>query len=328
MAFDLRTLRSFLAVVSAGSISRAAERMHLAQPALSLQIKNLEIELGVELFDRMPKGVTPTAAGMLLVTHASDILKRVDVAYEALSQAVRTPAGRVAVGLPQSIAKLLTVPLVRECMARWPEIELQIIEMSTGYVPQNLLTGHVDIGVTFGAMPETGLRCELLIEEDLILVGAPGSLPALCAGALGDEAKIAVTELAALPLILPAGLHGLRALIETYASASGVALRVMAEVNAIPELIALASAGVGLTILSHASVQAELAAGTLAAARIVAPEMSRQVFICRSATLPATLAGTAIWDTMLRITRTLVDAGQWPARLACANKGREPAAAA
>jgi DNA-binding transcriptional LysR family regulator len=134
----------------------------------------------------------------------------------------------------------------------------------------------------------------------------------------GDAAlpRIQVKDVAALPLILPAGLHGLRAQIESHAEARGVQLRVVAEVNAIPELIALASAGVGLTILSHAAVQSELEAGTLAGARIVAPAMWRQVFLCRSATLPASLAASAIWESMLRIARTLVDDGQWPARLA------------
>lgn len=315
MALDLRTLRSFMAVASAGSISRAAERMHLAQPALSLQIKNLEEELGTALFDRTPKGVTPTAAGVMLLGHAADILKRVDVAVEEIRTAVREPRGRVAVGLPQSMAKLVTVPLVREVVARWPDVYLQIIELSTGYIPQNLLTGHIDIGMTFGGGPEPGLRSDLLLEEDLVLVGPPGTLSSLPGAAVAEAMTVSFGDLSQLPMILPASLHGLRSLIERHCASHDVQLRIVAEVNAIPELIALTAAGVGYTILSHAAVRQELEAGLLSCARIVKPGLARQVYICRSATSPVSLAVNAVWNQLIGIAEGLVASGAWPAHL-------------
>lgn len=312
MAFDLRTLRGFVTVCSAGSISRAAERLYVAQPALSLQIRQLEEELGTALFERTPRGVVATAAGEMLLTHATDILRRVDVAYEAVRMAVSQPQGRVAVGLPQSLAKLLTVPLVKEVCAEWPGVDLQIIEQSTGYIPQALLTGHIDIGMTFGGTPESGLRVDRVLEERLLLVGPPGALSVAPRRDITKTKGVSFAKLAGYPLILPAGLHGLRSLIDRYSATHGTSLNVIAEVNAIPELIALAAAGAGFTILSHAAVQEEWQQGLVSCARIAEDGMTRQVFLCRAAALPASLAVNAVWQRLLAITARLVSTGQWP----------------
>ncbi|SOY42774.1 LysR family transcriptional regulator [Cupriavidus taiwanensis] len=312
MALELRTLRGFVAVCAAGSISRAAERLHIAQPALSLQMKNLEEEFGADLLERTPRGVVATAAGEMLRSHATDILRRVEVAYEDVRTAIKQPQGRVAVGLPQSLAKLLTVPLVKEVCAEWPGIDLQIIEQSTGYIPQGLLTGHLDIGMTFGATPEPGLRADRVLEERLLLVGPPGELSAHGIGGISAAVGVPFSQLGRYPLILPAGLHGLRSLIDRFSASHDTELQVIAEVNAIPELIALAAAAAGFTILSHASVQEEWRSGVVSCGRIAEEGITRQVYLCRAATLPASLAVTTVWQRVLAITKRLVDGGEWP----------------
>lgn len=312
MALELRSLRGFVTVCAAGSISRAAERLHIAQPALSLQMKNLEEEFGTALLERNPRGVVATAAGEMLLAHATDILRRVDVAYEDTRTAIKQPQGRVAVGLPQSLAKLLTVPLVKEVCAEWPGINLQIIEQSTGYIPQGLLTGHLDIGMTFGHMPEAGLRVDRVLEERLLLVGPPGELSAHGQRGIDAAGSVPFSRLGRYPLILPAGLHGLRSLIDRFSASHDTELRVIAEVNAIPELIALAAAGAGFTILSHASVQEEWRGGVVSCARVAEEGFTRQVHLCRAATLPASLAVTTVWQRLLAITGRLVKGGEWP----------------
>src|SRR5690606_32475295 len=117
---------------------------HIAQPALSTHIRQIEEQLGTPLFDRHPRGVTLTSAGERFLIHAVDILRRVDAAYDDVRGAVDEPAGRVAIGLPQSVAKFLTVPMVKEVVRRWPKIQLQMIELSSGYIPDNLVKGHID----------------------------------------------------------------------------------------------------------------------------------------------------------------------------------------
>ena len=101
-------------------------------------MEQMEEQLGTELLERTYRGVKLTAAGERFLTHAKDILRHVDVALEDVCEAISVPTGRVALGLPQSMAKYLGVPLVREVLQRWPKIQLQIIEMNTGYVPDHL----------------------------------------------------------------------------------------------------------------------------------------------------------------------------------------------
>jgi len=318
MPVDVRGLRCFLAVTAAGSVSRAAEVLHLAQPALSLQIKHLEETLGVALFTRSYKGVVPTAAGLRFESHAREILKRLDLACEDVRDLVSDPEGRVAFGLPQSMAKILTVPLVREAIRRWPKVRLQVIEMSTGYIPGHLLSGHIDIGLTFQANAGSGLLFDHVVDEDLVLVAAPGRLDAgLRRGAPGAPlaGTVRFRDLRRYPLILPTGEHGLRALIDGYARAQKVELAVLAEVNAIPELIALAAAGVGCTILSYASVHAEVRKGWLSAARISHPAVSRPVYLCRSATMPLSIAASTVLDLMSEIVGAQIADGSWPAHI-------------
>jgi len=320
MPVDVRGLRCFLAVAAAGSISRAAEVLHLAQPALSLQIKHLEEALGVALFTRSHKGVVPTAAGLRFESHARDILTRLDIACEDVRDVVTDPEGRVAIGLPQSMAKILTVPLVRETIRRWPKLRLQVIELSTGYIPNHLLTGHIDIGLTFQANAGSGLLSEHVVDEDLVLVAAPGRLGAVRKRGEPLGRTVRFRDLHRYPMILPAGEHGLRALIDGYVRSHEVDLAVLAEVNAIPELIALAAAGVGCTVLSYASVCAELRKGLLSAARISHPAVTRPVYLCRSATTPLSIAASVVLDLVVEIVRAQIADGSWPARVGASGR--------
>jgi LysR family transcriptional regulator, nitrogen assimilation regulatory protein len=312
MPVDVRALRCFVAVASAGSISRAAEVVHLAQPALSLQIKNLEEELGVVLFERTPKGVVLTESGHRFLAHARDILRRLDFAFEDIRAGALNPSGNVAIGFSQSVARLLTVPLVRETLARWPDVRLQIVEMSTGYIPENLRNGHLDVGMTFKAETSPGLHFEHLIDEILVLIGPPGSLSVLPAGGPQALAQVDASRIAAYPLILPAKLHGLRALIDDTFASKGIQCQVIAEVNAIPELIQLAAAGVGHSILSLGAVSEELRAGVLSAARIH-PAITRPVYLARATTRPQTAAVSVVLELMATLVRELVADGAWPA---------------
>jgi DNA-binding transcriptional LysR family regulator len=297
MPVDVRGLRCFLAVVAAGSVSRAAQLLHLAQPALSLQIRHLEETLGVTLFNRSHKGVTPTAAGLRLENHAREILKRLDIACEDVRDQTANPEGRVAIGLPQSMAKILVVPLVREALRRWPRVRLQIIELSTGYIPNHVLSGHLDMGLTFQARTGSGLLFEHMGDEELVLVAQPGRL-----GAGGQPRRtVRLRGLRRYPMILPAREHSLRTLIDGHMRTHGVELAVLAEVNAISELIALAAAGVGCSILSYAAIQAELRHGSLSAARITHPAMSRPVYLCRSASLPQSTAASVVQGLLTEI---------------------------
>lgn len=311
MSFDLRTLRSFVTVASAGSISAAAEILHIAQPALSVQIKQLEEQLGTPLFERHPRGVTLTSAGDRLLVHVIEILKRIDVAYEDVRNAIDEPSGRVAIALPQSVAKFVAVPLVRQTLEKWPKIHLQLVEMSTGYIPDQLLRGHIDIGITFGTEDDARIRFTHLLDEELVLVTS-GRQASTLGNVYTEGASVALHAIASLPMVLPTTAHSLRRRIDGYLDKAQASLNVVAEVNAIPELIALAAAGVGSTILSYAAVNDDVAAGRLMALRIGSPRMTRSIYSCRSGTLPISIAAARIHEQLHKTIEALTASGAWP----------------
>ncbi|RJF92534.1 LysR family transcriptional regulator [Noviherbaspirillum saxi] len=312
MAIDLRSMRSFVAVASAGSISRAAEHLHIAQPALSLQIKNIEEHLGAQLFERTTKGVTPTAAGQRFLVHIIDILKRVDVAYEDVREAVNEPTGRVALGLSHSMSKILTIPLVSAILRRWPKIQFQMIEMSTGYIPEHLVNGRLDLGLTFNSEEATGIRYTHLVDEELVLVTSSSQRRAALGSDAARRRQVRLKELLRFPMILPTAAHSLRNCIDQSLMRHSLTLPVVAEVNTIPQLIELAAQGLGSTIVSYASVAAEHAAGRIEVLRISDERLFRPVYLCRSATAPLSIATALVQELIISTATEMIRSGEWP----------------
>ncbi|MCW0209000.1 MAG: LysR substrate-binding domain-containing protein [Achromobacter sp.] len=303
MSMSLRAMQCFVAVVSTGSISRAAETLHVAQPALSLLIRNLEEDLGVVLLHRSARGVTPSAAGSRMLAHAREILGRIDAARADVREDANAPRGAVSVAMSMSMAKLLTVPLLRFSLEHWPGVYLKIIESSTGYIPGFVSSGHADLGLTFSDDASTDLSFQHLIDEELVVVSPP-------AGARGRKPRpadlralpaMSLGALAQLPLVLPGNPHSLRRLLDRYQQRERVEFRVIAEANAIPQLIELAQAGVAHTILSYEAVRQEAEHGKVVLHRIGRPRMTRPVYLCRSDVLPLSMAASAVADRIGRI---------------------------
>jgi len=315
MSIDLRNLQCFLAVCAAGSISKAAQTMYIAQPAMSMHIKGLEEGLGLRLFERTAQGVKPTAAGLRLERHARTLLAQFGQALDDVRRMDAAPSGPLNVGLPQSMAKLLTVPLVNGTLARWPEVRLQVAELSTGYIPQQLLQGQIDIGITFQKHGSSGLVYEPLADETLVLIAPPGRLAAKGRAAHALP-RVRFAALAHYPLILPAPEHGLRILLDKLSAAHHLQLAPVAQVNAIHQIIDLVADGVGCSLLSYAAVFQEIKSGKLSAAEISHPAISRPVYIARRSTEGPGMAQSSVCNLLRAIAAELIGNGSWPARLA------------
>ncbi len=302
MSMSIRAMQCFVAVVSTGSISRAAAALHVAQPALSLLIRNLEEDLGVVLLHRSARGVTPTAAGARLLAHAREILGRIDAARADVREDINAPRGTVSLAMSMSMAKLLTVPLLRFSLEHWPGVYLKIIESSTGYIPGFVSSGHADLGLTFSDEASVDLRFQHLIDEELVVVSPPAARPAgKPAADLSALPAISLRALSQLPLVLPGNPHSLRRLLDQYQQREQVEFRIIAEANAIPQLIELAHAGVAHTILSYEAVRQEARRGDVVLRRIGKPRLTRPVFLCRSDVLPLSMAAAAVADRVARI---------------------------
>ncbi len=266
----LAQLRYFLAAAEAGSLSRAAVQIRVAQPALSQQVAALETEFGQALFLRHARGVTLTEAGRRLRERATEILRQVDLVHDEVTVDAACPAGSVALGLATAFNTAFSVPVLVRARRLYPRIRLHLVESMSGFLREWTERGRIDLAIIYEAPPGPTLRVEALGTEDLFLIAPPGM-----ADLLG--AAVTLPGLASLRLVLPGTAHGLRALVDRRAAEAGLALRIVFEVDSTETIKQLVAAGEGCSILSAHAVREEVARGTLAAIPIGPPGISRVV---------------------------------------------------
>lgn len=305
---DVRQLRYFIAIVECGSISKAAQRLNVAQPSLSLHVRNMEEGMGVKLLFRTAQGVQATEAGALLLHHAREIVGRFEEVERSIRSADAEPAGEVAIGLPSSIAEVLGVPLVRAARAEFPKIRLRVAEAMSGYVLDWLRQGRVDLGLLYAFVEDRELRSTGLLTETLVLFGSVDD-PAVTDMASASD-TIGMKQLASMPMILPSPGHGLRDLVEQHAAKAGVGISAQWEIDAYSAIKSLVGDGLGFSILPDHSVASEVAAGKLRAWPFD-PPFQRTVHIVEPANRPATAAMRAVERLCRRTLRTLVRDGAW-----------------
>lgn len=306
---DLKQLRTFLEVADEGSLTRAAESLHVAQPALGRQIKQLEDEFGGALFDRHGRGMTLTETGRLLADRAQSILRLVEDARAELSAAPNAVAGAVTLGVPPTVGEALGGRLIERFLRLHPSVVVRIVPAFSGYLYDMLRRGEVDLAVVYESAEARQIRSEPLLEENLRLVGAP-HLMADLGGVVRFE------QLAGKPLILPGPRQGSRMLFERAAQTAGVDLRVIVEADGLQTLKDLAMRGLGYTVLPTVTVRPELENGTLLSAELSKPELKRRLILARSVLRPASNAVRIFAETLKAETADMVREGVWDGNLA------------
>ena len=237
---ELHHLRYFEAVARHGHVTRAARELHLAQPSLSKQLRLLEAELGVALFDRVGRRVELTEAGRLLLPYARRVLAEVVAAREAMEQYQNAQHGRVAIGAPPTVGTQLLPAALAAFNRRFPGIELELEEAGAGRLLQLLHEGSVHLAVV--SVPVAGVACAELFTEDLVLaVGAGHRLSA--------RDMVAAHELVDEPFILcPAG-YELRERTLQLCRGAGFEPRVVLDGAEMDTVLRCAAAGLGVAIV-------------------------------------------------------------------------------
>ena len=302
---ELRQLRYYVAIVDHGSLSRAAVVLHVAQPALTQQLRQLEDELGAKLLHRSAQGVLCTDAGKVFYEHAQAILKQVADARSAVTQSTTRPSGSVTLGLPHSISGALALPLLMATRASYPEITLQLTEELSGNLADQLKSGRINLAVLFDDGQLGAFTSTPLIEEDLVFICRAGS-----AFDPGGE-SVAFADALAQTLILPAQQQGVRPRIENAARAAGLALASVIEINSIAILKSALLADMGATLLPAAPLQDQIDSGALVARPLHSPALARSVTLCASKNIPLTNAAAAVGKLVHQVTRDLCDSGGW-----------------
>jgi LysR family transcriptional regulator, nitrogen assimilation regulatory protein len=303
---ELRQLRYFVAIVEHGSLSRAARVLHVAQPALTQQIQQLEAELGAQLLHRSAQGVLATDAGKIFYEHAQAILKQVGDAKAAIMHSADKPAGTVALGIPQSVSGAFALPLLTAVREAYPDVSLQISEELSGNLIEQLRSGRINLAMLFDDGQLGAFATTPLVEEELMYIARTGSRHA------PRGKTITLAKALDAPLILPSATHGVRPRIESVARDAGLALHNVTDINSIAILKSALMADMGATILPPAPVLAEIERGQLTAWPLAGARITRTVVLCSSRSIPLTHAAAVVGKLVAEVACDLCAGERWP----------------
>ncbi len=230
---DLKQLTGFVQVAELGSFTRAAAVLRVAQPALSRQVRALEEEMRQTLFERNGRGVTLTPAGTRLLAHGRGILQQVQRAVQDLEELRGVATGVLSIGLPPSLSRTLTAPLVEAFRARFPRAGVSVVEGLTHYMLEWLVQGRIDGALVYNATPSSSVALVPVLEERLHLISArpPGRHAA--------PRPVTLAELATRELVIPSRPHALRMRVETALAEAGLTPRVALEIESVGAMLAL-----------------------------------------------------------------------------------------
>ena len=291
---DLKQLEYFVRVAELGSFTRAAQVLGVAQPALSRQVRLLEVELRQNLLTRNGRGATPTEAGQVLLEHGRGILHQVERAREELGRVRSGLSGRVALGLPPSVARVLAVPLTRAFRQQLPQAQLSISEGLSTAMQENLMNGRLDIAVLYKPSPLPGIELQALVEEELLLVQArpPG---------LQEDPPpppVSLRDLAGLPLVIPSRPNALRMHVESEMAAIGCKPSIALEIDGVSAILDLVADGAGVAILPRNAVMRSVRPSAYTLRSVANPALRIGLSTAVSAMRPTTLTQKATLELL------------------------------
>jgi LysR family nitrogen assimilation transcriptional regulator len=299
---NLKQLNYFVKIVEAQNMTRAAEGLHIAQPALSQQITLLEDELGVKLLSRSPRGIQPTQHGDLLYRHAKIILRQVDNTRILLSRKEGDVTGNVAVGMPSSTAKLLALRLMRLVKERYPSIVLEIVDVPSADLTSLVTHGRVDFSLVPDPQQPKGMKFSPLFREELYLMTPHGTIP--------GARKVSLKKIAELPLILPSLPNTLRSRLGQALRKANLAINLFGEASTSAILIPAVRAGLAATILPYSAAHEEIQ-NRQVDMHAIEGGFGRDVYLCTSTTLPvAPATGTVIAQCRVAL-QEMLESGIW-----------------
>jgi LysR family nitrogen assimilation transcriptional regulator len=275
---DLRSLRFFVHIADAGSITRAAVQLGIAQPALTRHVQAMESQLGAPLLERLPRGVRLTAAGRKFLEHARRVVREMDRAQAELTHSAQPAGGRVILGVSPTIAAWLVPGCVERCRSEAPELSIKVVEGFSPQLADALGTGRVDVALLTNPQPARALRYTPLLSEPIVVVGPRGAAPA--------RPFFTLAELARTPVLIS---DGIRAALEEQLARAGARLNVEVEIDSIEAIRALLLRGATHALMPVSTFHDDIASGRLSAWQIADASLHRMLVLAQSArpALPA-----------------------------------------
>lgn len=327
---DLRALRYFIAVLEAGSLSRAAHSLYVAQPALTAQIKKLEGELGAQLLERSHAGVTPTPAGAQLYEDARRLLSDADAMRERIQRLPQGPEGSVTIALPFLLTSLLAGPLIASLRHSHPRIRIFVLDDLSLMVQKAMLDRRADLAILVDTASLHDLQVQPMAEESIYVCGQDGdgsAAPLLRPAPDGGLPHMDFAHACQLPLVLQSRRFSIRQTVEAAADARELRLNIVHEHDSARVIRSLYHCGAGFTFTPACSLSdapAWLREGAKAAptglqpgwivAQVAAPALLRRYFLAVQANRGGDPALQVVRQALLDQARQLITAGLWQAR--------------
>ncbi|HAT3848502.1 TPA: LysR family transcriptional regulator [Serratia marcescens] len=300
---DIRKLKYFVTIYESGSFSRAAQRLYISQPSLSQQISLLESDLKVQLLLRSSHGVSPTPSGEALYLHAKKILRQLDKIREEVSPCAmeHQVTGQVSIGLPTTVAAMISLQLFERIQKNHPRIHLRIFEGMSGNISEMLSNGKLDVAMLFRHSPVRGMTTIPLLYERLYLIGGNNI----------HKGNVSIKKVGGTPLVVPSPPSGLRTLIDKAFNDADIEPNIIADIDSMSTLVAIAKAGYASTILPLSVVQEYSGLDTLAVTPISNGELLRPISVCWSHAIPISAASLVLRNELLSLINSLVDKEVW-----------------
>ncbi|TLS49626.1 LysR family transcriptional regulator [Paenibacillus antri] len=283
MEVNLEWYRVFYEAAKTGSLTGAAERLHITQPAVSHTLKQLEATLGAALFFRTTKGVRLTAEGEALFGYVQQALGMVEAGERTVADMRQLTRGEVHIGASDTLCKHYLLPYLEKFHRDYPEIRIHVTNRTTPETIALLKEGAIDFGIVNmpAADPKVDFRGSAPIQD--ILVGRPDDDAVA-------QAPLSLERLASYPLLMLESGGSTRRFLDDFALRRGVRLRPDFELGSIDLLAQFASGGFGLAFVPRQYVEAELRDGRLVEIAIDPPLPERRVGIATLRGVPPSTA--------------------------------------
>lgn len=305
---DTRQLLYFAAIYEHGSLAQASATLRIASSALSHHLSQMEARFSTPLFRRKPRGMEPTAAGHRLYGHARSILRAMNAAETDLKDAKNTVSGPVSVGMSFSGVKAIGVDFITQVVREFPKVQLALTESLSGAALPYLLASEVDMALIYNPPTDPTFETHPVLEEKLFCVGRRDII--------GDtDAPISFADLLELPMILLRQGVSARAIVDDVTLLKKIEAKAILQMNSVQAIAGSIEAGLGCVIGTRLFMYDQLQSGAVHARPIIAPELSRTLYLCRLASRPPTFASEAIQEVLLDHVTRAVKSGIWDAHL-------------
>ncbi|MEK9943094.1 MAG: LysR substrate-binding domain-containing protein, partial [Gammaproteobacteria bacterium] len=293
---DTRQLRYFIAIFETGSLSKASNTLRVATSALSHHLNNLETFLEVRLFERKPRGLSPTAAGHRLYSHATGIIAATIKAKTDVQDAGKLIAGPVSIGMTYSATKVIGVELARQVLDELPKVSLNLTESLSGSTLISLMRAEVDVALVYNPPPDSRLKTQPVLQEKMVLIGTQDIIGS-------SHSALDFAEVLDLPLIMLRQGASARALLDDGVLLKRMESSAILQMNSVQAITGSVVSGLGCAIATTLLMDEQIKKGLVSHRPIKNPELVRTLHICELSERKPTFALEAIKRKILRLVK-------------------------